>query len=273
MLCSAAAAVAAFSVLTVAAPAQAGDWLRDREAAGSIKDAPVEAKRRCDFSINIGGTSDYVFRGITQTFEEPAVQGGADVTCGLFYAGVWGSTVDFGDDILGRSLAPYEVDFYAGIKPTLGPVTFDLGVIYYMYPGARDNNAFTGVPEFNYVELKAGVSGSIQKLSLGGTLFWSPDYFAETGNTITLEGSAGYELPAIGIVTPTISGLIGTTQFLDTAFTNGDYVYWNAGIALAVDKFTFDFRYWDSNGGPGDFCGVEDLCDERFVLTAKVALP
>lgn len=67
--------------------------------------------------------------------------------------------------------------------------------------------------------------------------------------------------------------MIGTTQFLDSAFDNLDYTYWNAGLALAIDKFTLDFRYWDSNGGPGDFCGVSDLCDERFVFSAKVTLP
>ncbi|MGD9785712.1 MAG: TorF family putative porin [Hyphomicrobiaceae bacterium] len=245
--------------LAASAPAYAG---------GSLKDEPVP-ERRCSFSINAGGTSDYVFRGISQTLEEPAFQGGADVACGIFYAGVWGSTVDFGTNAFGQSIAPYEVDLYAGIKPVLGPVTFDLGVIYYTYPGAHD-----GPIEFNYVELKAGISGSINKLSLAGTMFWSPDYFGSTGNTITLEGTAGYELPAVGPFTPTVSALIGTTQFLDGGVLGTlDYVYWNAGLALAVSKFTFDFRYWDSNGGPGDFCGVADLCDERFVFTAKVALP
>jgi hypothetical protein len=46
-----------------------------------------------------------------------------------------------------------------------------------------------------------------------------------------------------------------------------DYTYWNAGLALSVEKFTFDFRYWDTN--------IQDdgLADERFVFTASITLP
>jgi hypothetical protein len=50
------------------------------------------------------------------------------------------------------------------------------------------------------------------------------------------------------------------------------YTYWNAGVALSVEKFTFDFRYWDtdfSTGIPSD----DGLADERFVFTASVTLP
>ncbi|MGD9667772.1 MAG: TorF family putative porin [Hyphomicrobiaceae bacterium] len=265
------AAIAAVSAVALAAPASAGDLFGRRDG-GSVKDAPAEApKRRCDFSMNIGATSDYVFRGLSQNLEDPAAQGGVDATCGMFYTGVWASGVDFypGNDQAGD--ATVEVDFYAGIKPTWGPLTFDLGVIYYWYPGANDGG-WQG-PELDYVELKAGASGTWNNFSLGGTLFWSPDYTLETGNTITLEGTVGYTFRAIGPVTPSVSALIGTTQFLDTAGDGLDYVYWNAGFTLAVDKFSFDFRYWDTDSNGTDFCADKGICDERFVFTAKVALP
>lgn len=268
------AAVAALSLATLAAPASAGDLFGRRDKAGSIKDAPAEEpKRLCNFSFNIGGTTDYVFRGISQTLEEPAAQGGVDATCGMFYAGVWASGVDFiqGNSPINDGDASIEVDLYAGIKPTWGPLTFDLGVIYYAYPGADDGAPFN--LELNYVELKGGVSGTWNNVSLGGTLFWSPDYTLETGNTLTLEGTVGYTFKAIGPVTPSVSALIGTTRFLDTAFDNLDYVYWNVGLTLAVDKFSFDFRYWDTDSNGADFCAVADLCDERFVFSAKVTLP
>ncbi len=55
------------------------------------------------------------------------------------------------------------------------------------------------------------------------------------------------------------------------------YTYWNVGLALTVEKFTFDFRYWDTDIDvvtPGvGACADEDLCDERFVFSAKVVLP
>ena len=110
--------------------------------------------------------SDYVFRGISQNDNDPTMQGGIDLGYGILYAGVWASGINF-DAIVND--ADLEVDWYGGIKPTWGPATFDFGVIYYSYPGAT----YTTIPPFgfdlNYVELKAGVSGTIHKdLAVGG---------------------------------------------------------------------------------------------------------
>src|SRR5689334_18881530 len=67
-------------------------------------------------SFNLGASTDYVFRGISQTDENPQVFGGADATIGsIGYAGTWLSNVDFNN---GTSM---EYDIYGGIKPTLGP--------------------------------------------------------------------------------------------------------------------------------------------------------
>ncbi len=126
---------------------------------GSIKDAPAKPEREFTYSFSITGTSDYVFRGVTQTDGDPTIQGAINVGYGIFYAGIWASGVDFGDD------ADIEADYYAGIKPTWGKATFDFGVIYYDYPGydAVNNEA---------LELKAGVSGElIDKLSGVATIY------------------------------------------------------------------------------------------------------
>lgn len=263
--------LASIAMMSVSAAALAG---------GSIKDEPVEEKRRCSHSFNIGVTSDYMFRGISQSVQSindeiaPAVQGGADLTCGIFYAGVWASTIDFG---LTPDNATTEVDFYAGIKPTLGKATFDLGVIYYWYPGSTNL-----LNEIDYVELKAGVSMPLMdKLTAGATVFYSPDYTFETGNVVTLEGTLAYELPAWGKVTPSISALVGyqrgsdNTYFTNALATDDDYLYWNAGLSLAIDKITLDFRYWDTDIGSdaAGICGNADLCDARFVASAKITLP
>lgn len=245
--------------------------------------ALADEPRSLGYSVTLGGTSDYIFRGISQTSENPAAQGSVDFTYGIFYAGVWGSNVDFDD----APPATAEVDFYAGIKPTLGPgplwgpVTFDFGVIYYAYPGADDDGA-----ELDYVELKAGysmVSPWIKGLTSGTTFYWSDDYGLETGEVFTIESAASYALPQFGIFSPSISGAWGTVYGdRDEGFTAGGgskdkYDYWNAGLTLGVEKFAFDFRYWDSNidvvnEGVGA-CVTQGLCDERFVFTAKVTLP
>ena len=253
---------------------------------GSIKDAPVEEGRKFTWSITLGGTSDYVFRGISQTFEDPAVQGSLDVGYGIFYAGVWGSNIDFGED---QNLGPKvtaEVDLYAGIKPTWGPVTFDLGGIYYAYPNAGTFGNFNGGSnDVDYFELKAGYSIAspwIKNLTSGSTLYWSPDYSFNTGDVLTWESTAAYALPQFGIFAPSISGTYGSVYgdhkdgFSVGGTTKDDYSYWNAGISLAVEKFTFDFRYWDTDidvTPPGGACASQGLCDERFVFSAKVTLP
>jgi uncharacterized protein (TIGR02001 family) len=249
---------------------------------GSVKDAPVAEGRKLDLSVTVGGTSDYIFRGISQTSEDPAAQGSVDLTYGIFYAGIWASNVDFDDN----PPANAEVDFYAGIKPTLGagpfwgPITFDFGVIYYAYPDADDAPG----AELDYVELKAGYSMEspwIKGLTTGTTFYWSPEYGGEVGDVFTLESAASYALPQVGIFSPSVSGAWGTVYGdRDDGFTPGgtgaeDYQYWNAGLSLAVEKFTFDFRYWDTDIDVtgGGLCVSQGLCDERFVFTAKVTLP
>jgi uncharacterized protein (TIGR02001 family) len=249
---------------------------------GSVKDAPVEEGRKLALSVTVGGTSDYVFRGVSQTLEDPAAQGSIDLTFGIFYAGVWASNVDFND----APKANAEVDLYAGVKPVWGPVTFDVGAIYYAYPGADDGLNFLTTGQLDYVELKAGyslISPWIKGLTSGTTVYWSPDYSLETGGVFTLEGAASYALPQFGIVAPSISGAYGTVYGdIDEGFSVGgnsedEYSYWNVGLALAVEKFTFDFRYWDTDidvtTPNGSVCVAQDLCDERFVFTAKATLP
>jgi uncharacterized protein (TIGR02001 family) len=258
--------------------AVAGSALADgmAKAKGSVKDAPVEApKSDLQITGNFAATTDYVFRGISQSAENWTVQAGVDLTYKWFYAGMWGSGIDFGNDFLGRDIAHTEIDFYAGIKPVVGKFTFDLGVIYYTYPRARDPLA-----ELNYVELKAGVSVEAWKdATLSFTAFYSPEYTSETGEVLTLEGGFAQVLPKFGPVTPTFSALLGY-QTGDTAayraiIANGsdDYFYWNAGVALGFgDRFSIDLRYWDTNiSDAGNFCSGAILqCDERFVATAKV---
>ena len=177
--------------------------------------------------------------------------------------------------------ANVEMDWYGGIKPTLGPATFDFGVIYYSYPSESYSALAVTTPDLNYVELKAGVSGTLhEKLALGGYIYWSPDYFAETGSVWTFEGQAGYTFHQIGVFTPSITGVVGYQTGGDLAYDawNGfdNYWYWNAGLALAVDKLTFDFRYWGTNASnvtSDALTCINDYCDSRFVFSAKVVLP
>jgi uncharacterized protein (TIGR02001 family) len=232
---------------------------------GSVKDAaPVDEGRKFTWSITMGATSDYIFRGLSLNDEDPAFQPSINFGYGIFYAGVWGSNL-YSPDVSG----PWETDFYAGIKPAWGPVTFDFGAVYYTYFGSDVDT--------DYVELKAGASFSpFTNLTLTPVFWYTPDQdnYVET---YSIEGTAAYTLPAVGIFTPTVSALIGYTEAPDDASffssESSDYTYWNAGLSLAVEKFTFDFRYWDTNldSVKGDaFYGLDD---ERFVFSTSVTLP
>jgi uncharacterized protein (TIGR02001 family) len=241
--------------------------------------APVDEGRKFAWSFNIGATSDYVFRGISQTDNDPTIQGGIDLGYGILYAGWWASGLDFE---AGLNDAKVEMDWYGGIRPTWGKATFDLGVIYYTYPGSGPILPLITYPDLNYVELKAGVSGEIVKnLTAGGTIYWSPDYFAETGSVWTFEGVAAYTFHQVGVFVPAITGTIGYQTSSDNAYDawNGfsDYWYYNAGLALTVEKLTFDFRYWGtsnaSNAVSDTLTCINDYCDSRFVFSAKVVLP
>ncbi|HKZ95497.1 MAG TPA: TorF family putative porin, partial [Hyphomicrobiaceae bacterium] len=121
----------------IALMALAGSALADGYG-GSVKDAPADEGRKFTYAITVGAQSDYVFRGVSQTFEDPAIQGALDLTYWILYAGIWASHIDFGAS---QGLGPKvwgEYDLYAGVKRVWGPVTFDLGVIYYWYPNSDD---------------------------------------------------------------------------------------------------------------------------------------
>ena len=243
--------------------------------AQSYKDGPAMTPARAlEWTANFGVTSDYVFRGFSQSAEKPTVQGGIDVTYGILYAGVWASGIDFGETGAGRDIANVEVDLVAGIKPKWGPLSFDFGAIYYMYPKAIDPGA-----ELNYFEVKAGVSYEAWKGgTLAGTVFYSPEYTGKTGDVWTFEGSVAQELPKFGPITPTFSALLGYQTGDSAAYSaligeGGEYLYWNAGVALAFhERFSVDLRYWgtDNSGGFCDAFGKVLNCGDRFVATAKV---
>jgi uncharacterized protein (TIGR02001 family) len=257
--------------------------------AQGMKDAPAaEEARTLKAAFNFGVTSDYIFRGVSQNARNPAVQGGVDLTYGIAYAGLWASAVKFGDH---TAALPYkasaEVDFYAGIKPVLktamGEFNFDLGAIYYAYPGAADSIRIGGVnfglQKLDYYEFKAGVNKDLWKDgNLATTIFFSPNSQYETGKVWTSETTFTQTFAAWGKVVPAFSSTFGY-QKGDTAeykafISNGasSYMYGNAGVSLTYDeKISLDLRYWDTNiKNDNSFCtGPVAQCSQRAVATLK----
>src|SRR6185369_16190595 len=196
-------------------------------------------------TVNVGAATDYVFRGYSQTNEDPEVFGGLDAAYGKFYAGTWVSNVDFGDS------TDFEYDLYAGFKPTVGPVALDIGVIRYGYAGAPKGSGW------NYWEGKVLASVPAGPATLGAALYYSPDYTGNTGDGWYYEANATVGIPNTKF---SVSGAVGhqTIQKAD------DYTTWNAGAGFALtDHIGFDLRYWDTN------VKATPIADHRVVLGVK----
>jgi uncharacterized protein (TIGR02001 family) len=248
--------LASAALLITAAPALAADL-----GSISMKDAPVAAESWTATGY-IQGTSDYIFRGQSQTRRNPAVQGGADIGYGWFYAGTFLSNVDFDYPAGGVHDAKVEFDLYAGVKPQVGGVTLDLGVITYNY--YSDRTAGTADPA--YQEIKAGASVTILgDLALGGTFFWSPDYFGQVGEAITVEGTASKPITKIQGVELAVSGTVGHMTFARDSSL--DYTYGNLGLTATYNSISLDARWWDTDIAGG--CPGVYQCGSAFAGTLK----
>jgi uncharacterized protein (TIGR02001 family) len=157
------------------------------------------------FTSNVGFVSDYYFRGVSQSWHRPAIQGGFDVTHSSgFYAGVWGSTISpntYPD-------ASLEIDYYAGYNGTFGDSEalkdfgWTVGGYGYTYPnGDWDKYVIAGVNQgtkgdFDTFEVNAGLSW---KWLSGKVSYTLTDWFGaeeSTGFKDDSKGTTYWELNA-----------------------------------------------------------------------------
>ena len=202
---------------------------------------------------NVGFFSQYVFRGLTQTNREPALQGGFDYghASGL-YAGTWASNIswlrDGGSYNAGGSL---EWDFYGGFKGTFGKTdfTYDVGALYYWYPGdvtpgfvRADTLEAYGALGWKWITAK-------YSYSLNNKTFGVPD----SRGTWYLDLTANVPVGNTGL---TAIAHWGKQKFYGqtpgVAFNNDtlfSYEDWKVGISYALPKdFTIGAFYTDTSG-------------------------
>ncbi|WP_428151953.1 TorF family putative porin [Brevundimonas sp.] len=183
-----------------------------------------------DVAFNAAVTSDYVFRGVSQTNEDPALQVGVDYASGGFYVGAWASNVDFGDS------TDAEIDLYAGYRTEAAGFAFDFGAVGYTYVDAPS------IPDagYGYVELKAAASRAVGPATVGAAIYFSPDFFGIDERATYVEGNIAF--------TPadkwSVSAAVGK-QMLDVT---DDYATWNVGVGYAfTDNLVVDVRYHDTD--------------------------
>ena len=203
-----------------------------------------------DIEANVALATDYVFRGFSQTNEDPAISGGFDYAFDNgFSIGTWASNVNFGEG----SNTSSEIDLYAGYGFEVSEgVTVDLSYVYFAYPGETDN--------FNYSEFLASVS--FNDLSLG--LVYSPDYFGSDDSAIVL--NADY---SIGLADNFGLDLhVGYTDADgDDFFDVGESSYIDYSAALTTSGAGVDFSLTFYGTDLSDI----DAADDRLVFAISKA--
>lgn len=222
-------------------------------AVASILTSGVAA---ADLSANAAVTSNYIWRGITQTNDQAAGQGGIDWgnDSGL-YAGTWVSNVAFGNVNGGG----YEMDVYAGFGGEAGDLGYDLGVISYQYPVA---------PNTNFTEVYASGTFSLVTVGVAYTVdagSANKDAPFDSGD-LYVNGSVDFSAAKSDI-----SIYAGSYAFdADGKPGVGDANYIHYGASVSKDGFTFavDKNDVDSN----NFFAAGDGSSDNVRFTASYAV-
>lgn len=203
----------------------------------------LSAPSHAEVSGNVALTTDYVWRGMTQTDNDPAIQGGFDYSHESgFYLGVWGSNVDFG------TTADLEIDFYGGYATELDSgLGFDIGAIRYLYPDSPDTANWNEIyGSVNWVGLTAGIAYSDDVL---GT---------DTDGTYY---SLGYDYAL-----PMDVGLSAAVGYYDIDTADADSLDWKLAISREYLGVGVELAYFDIDHDDNS------LDDDGLVLTLSKSL-
>lgn len=218
---------------------------------------------------NLTLTTDYRFRGISQTFEKPAIQGGIDYShASGFYLGNWNSNVNEGAGFPDSNL---EMDFYGGYKAAFGDFGLDVGAIYYYYPGS-DANAAAGTTFTNPRNGKTH-NGSIdnKEIYIGGSWkFVSLKYYHSVGDYFSapdtkgsnyLDLSASYDLGNGWGINGHVGSLRVKNYHANSPASDANYTDYKLGVTKDLNGWLVGLAYigTDAKGScnaanPGYYC-------------------
>jgi len=231
------------------------------------EDAPAAPASPHHFTANVGVYSNYVFRGLTQTGENPAVQGGFDYShdSGI-YVGTWASNISWFSDLNPGTSVSMEWDGYAGFKKTwAGALTTDIGYLRYEYLG-RYAALPSGIlkPDTDEVYLALGWKWSTLKYSYAVS-----DLFGVTDS----KGSSYLDLSvAIPIKALTVSlhagqqKYVGASGLNDTLFGYEDY---KAGVSYGfAGGWSAGVTYTHTNAEDAGYTIMgKNIGDDQFIAS------
>jgi len=199
---------------------------------------------RADISSTITLSSDYDFRGMTQSALDPALSASLDWTNESgFYLGTWASNVDFG------AKSDLEVDAIAGYRGQFNDDTgFDIGTNYYSFWPDDDDS--------NYAEIYAGLSYKAVSVKA----WHAPDYFNSGEKAFYFEANATIPLPADFDLT--LHAGYNTGDYWKV-FYEGSYVDYSIVLSKAIGSFALALKWIDgsdlrsADGTPGNIFSTE----------------
>lgn len=204
-----------------------------------------------EVSGSVAVVSDYLFRGVTQTSEKPALQGGVTWTHDSgFYAGGWGSSISWLSDADPDVSSQVELDVFAGYGGKFGQSEFgyDVGLNYYGYPGDYP----AGFNDPDTLELYFGLSWKFLSAR-----YWyaTTDLFGIPGS----DGSTNLDLGAGREFAPGWKGTLGWGKQWVKGVPDADYTFWKLGVDKSFESgFGIGVAYQDN-----DLSGFDDA----FVLS------
>ena len=219
-----------------------------------LAQAAAEPASPHTLTANVGVVSDYLFRGISQTNGNAAIQGGVDYSHSSgIYVGTWLSSISWVNDIQGGS-TPTEIDVYAGYKNTFAEdFGYDLGVISYNYPGSGRND---GVVSPDTVEVYGALSWKILTLKYSHVVSknfvgwgFSGVSDSESKNSNYLELNAAYDLGdgwgiSAHIGHQKVKNWDGDGTCSDgSPKTDAGYTDWNVGVTKDVGFGVVGLKY------------------------------
>lgn len=198
-------------------------------------------------------TTDYAFRGVSQTNEDAAVQGGFDYShspTGL-YAGIWGSNVSFAPGSI-------ELDYYAGWAKTWGDWGVNVGALHYDYP----NNSL-----LNTDELYAGGTWKWFTLKYSSVISDRVFGFSEGDGSSYVELNFAYTLPQDFVITAHYgtSSFEGSTAGVENS--EFDYDDYKVGVSKAYAGFNFGLAYVGTTSLGGGYGSKPDTFDDRVIFS------
>ena len=223
------------------------------EAPAADADAAGE-EESSNLTWNLAVTSDYVFRGISQTDLDPALQGGLDYSFGDtgLYVGAWASNVDFAD-----SDGPdVELDYYIGWNHDLSDtLNLDLQVVRYSYMGEQD--------AYGNIDYNEVIGALAYDEMLTFTVAYANDYANEGFSSLYYNLGGSWD---VGNDFALNAG-VGRTNFSDDV---GSYTDWNLGVSRQFGPVNVALNYYDVTGGFIDDVFGSDKASDRVVLTLSL---